>query len=301
MNLNYLRVFFAVAKAQSFSKAAEELHVSQPTISVQVKNLETEFEIKLFEQIGKKIYLTDAGKTLYGYAKKVFYLIDEAEGAIREFKGLTKGRLVIGSSTTPGIYILPKILGMFKKTFPGIETIIEIGNAEEIEQKLISNVIELAMVSGHGFANPSLEVKPVTHDNLVIVVSEEHRLADRGIATLDEIINETFILREPGSSTRIALENRLKELEKNINISMQFGSLEAIKQAVAANLGVSILSQFVIDQEVCTGRLHVIRVPELEIKSEVNIIYHKDKNLSAPTMAFLRLLKENIGPKCSTL
>lgn len=299
MNLNYLKVFFAVANAQSFSKAAKELHVSQPTISVQVKNLEQDLGVKLFQQIGKKIFLTDEGSTLHKYAKQIFHLHDEAEEAIKEYKGLTKGRLVIGASTTPGIYILPKILGQFRKKFPGIDTILEISNSQDIEQKIITNELELALCGGDVIANPNIQAKTITHDNLVVVVSEEHPLANQKAINLNDILNETFIVREPGSSTRIALEHRLQQLGRKIKISMQFGSLEAIKQAVAANLGVSILSQFVIDQEVCAGQLHVVHIPELEIKRDIKVVFHKDKKLSAPTNAFLRLLKENIAPKCS--
>lgn len=299
MNLNYLRVFLAVANLQNFSRAAEELHVSQPTISVQIKNLEQELGVKLFQQIGKKIFLTDEGNTLYTYSKKIFHLIDEAEEAIRDYKGLTKGRLVIGASTTPGIYILPQILGQFRKKFPAIETILDISNSHEIEQKILNNELELALCGGEGVDNPNIEAKTITHDNLVVVVSEDHPFAQSDKVTLTDILNEPFVLREPGSSTRIALENRLQQLGKKIKISMQFGSLEAIKQAVANNLGISILSQFVVDQEVCAGQLHVLHIPELEIKRDIKVVFHKNKKMSAPTTAFLRLLKENIAPKCS--
>lgn len=299
MNLNYLRVFLSVANAQSFSKAAEELHVSQPTISVQIKNLEQELGVKLFQQIGKKIFLTDEGSTLQKYAQKIFNIVGEAEEAIKEYKGLTKGRLAIGASTTPGIYILPQILGQFRKKFPNIETILDISNSQEIEQKILTNEIELALCGGNNIDNPSIEAKTITHDNLVVVVSEDHPLAKSDNPTFADIINETFVVREPGSSTRIALEQRLQQLGKKVKITMQFGSLEAIKQAVAANLGISILSQFVVDQEVCAGKLHVLHIPELEIKRDIKVVFHKDKKMSAPTTAFLRLLKENIAPKCS--
>lgn len=299
MNINHLRLFYAVAKAQSFSKAAEDIFVSQPSISVQVKNLEQELGVKLYRQVGRKIVLTDIGITVYQYAKKVFQLVDELDVYIQDYKGLNKGRLLVGASTTPGIYILPKILGQFKKAFSSIEIILDIGNSQEIENKILTNQLEIALVGGDTSDNPNLEVKTITHDDLVVVVSIDHELAKSNTVTLDDILNEPFVVREPGSSTRIALESRLQELGRKIKINMQFGSLEAIKQAVAANLGVSVLSRFVIDQEVCSGHLHIVHIPELEITRNVNVIFPKDKRLSAPTTAFLRLLKDNLAPHCS--
>ncbi|MHB8126525.1 MAG: selenium metabolism-associated LysR family transcriptional regulator [Desulfitobacteriaceae bacterium] len=298
MKLNHLRIFYAVAKAQSFSKAADEIYVSQPSISVQVKNLEQELGVKLFRQVGKKIVLTEIGGTVFQYAKKVFNLVDELDACIYDYKGLTRGRLLVGASTTPGIYILPKILGQFRKAFPGIETILDIGNSQEIENKILTDQIEIALV-GEKIYNSNLESKIITHDNLVVVVSVDHELAKSKFVTLEDILNEPFVVREPGSSTRIALERRLQELGRKIKINMQFGSLEAIKQAVAANLGISVLSRFVVDQEVCSGNLHILHIPELEISREISVVFHKEKKLSVPSTAFLRLLKDNLAPHCS--
>lgn len=298
MKLNHLRIFYAVAKAQSFSKAADEIYVSQPSISVQVKNLEHELGVKLFRQVGKRIVLTEIGSTVFQYAKKVFNLVDELDASICDYKGLTKGRLLVGASTTPGIYILPKILGQFRKAFPAIETILDIGNSQEIENKILTDQIDIALV-GEKIDNSNLECKTITHDDLVVVVSTDHELAKSTFATLEDILNEPFVVREPGSSTRIALESRLQELGRKIKMNMQFGSLEAIKQAVAANLGVSVLSGFVVDQEVCSGNLHILHIPELEITREICVVFHKEKELSVPTTAFLRLLKDNLAPHCS--
>jgi len=140
--------FLTVANTLSFSKASKELHVSQPTISVQVKNLEQDLGVKLFQQFGKKIYLTEIGIGLSHYAKRIFNLADEAELYISDCKGLSKGKLLIGASTTPGIYLLPQVLGQFKKSCPGIETILEIGNTLEMEEKILTNQLEVALVCG---------------------------------------------------------------------------------------------------------------------------------------------------------
>lgn len=298
MNLNHLRVFFAVANAQSFSRASEELHVSQPTISVQVKSLEQELGLKLFQQIGKRIYLTDAGNALYQYAKKIFILVEEAEAYISDYKGLSAGRLQIGASTTPGIYILPQILGRFKKEYPGIETSLTISNTQEVEDKILTNDLEIALVGGEGIEHPHIIAQTVAQDILDVVVAEEHPLAQRKDIGLDEILHEDFVMREPGSNTRVAFEHRLNVLGKKVNVIMQFSSVEAIKQAVAANLGISVLSRFAIDQEVCAGKLKVIQVPELQVVRDIKLIFHKDRNLSAPAKAFLGLLQDDIAPKC---
>ena len=299
MNLHHLKAFFAVANAQSFSKASKELQVCQPTVSVLVKNLEQELGVKLYQQIGKKIYLTDIGSALSQYARRVFAIVDEAEQYIEDCKGLTRGKLLIGASTTPGIYLLPQVLGQFKKSFPSIETVLEIGNSQEMEEKILTNELEVAVVGGEGTDNPNLVAETITQDKLVLVVASDHHLAQSGTAALSEILRENFVVREPGSSTRVALEQRLQELGKEIKITMQFGSLEAIKQAVIANLGVSVLSKFAIEHEVTAGQLQVLEVPDLEIKRNLRLIHHKDRQFSEPTLAFLRLLKENVRTKSS--
>ncbi|NYE56626.1 selenium metabolism-associated LysR family transcriptional regulator [Carboxydothermus ferrireducens] len=300
MNLNYLKIFHTVAKHQGFTKAAEELLISQPTISVQIKNLEQELGLELFQKLGRKVYLTEAGQTLYQYTTKIFNQLEEAENALRDLKGLGKGRLLVGASTTPGIYVLPEILGQYRKLYPGIEVVLDISNSHEIEQKLLHHELEIAFCGGEGIVHPQIEAKTITHDELVIVVAEDHPLARKSAVTLDQILTEPFILREPGSSTRIALEQRLQQLGKKIKVAMQFSSLEAIKQAVAANLGIALLSRFVIDQEVCAGRLHILKIPELTIRREIKLLRHKDNKPSAQVQAFLRLLQERLTPKCST-
>ncbi|GAW30658.1 selenium metabolism-associated LysR family transcriptional regulator [Carboxydocella sp. JDF658] len=299
MNLNYLKVFHTVAKHQGFTKAAEELLISQPTISVQIKNLEQELGLELFQKLGRKVYLTEAGRTLFHYTSKIFNQLEEAENALKDLKGLGKGRLLVGASTTPGIYVLPRILGQYRKLYPGIEVVLEISNSQEIEQKLLQHELEIAFCGGEVIAHPQIKAKTITYDELVIVTAIDHPLARETTVTLEQVLAEPFILREPGSSTRIALEQRLQLLGKKIKVAMQFGSLEAIKQAVAANLGISLLSRFVIDQEVCAGSLQVIKIPELTIRREIKLLRHKDTKISAPVQAFLRLVNENLVPKCS--
>ncbi|KAB2951524.1 LysR family transcriptional regulator [Heliorestis acidaminivorans] len=146
LNLNHLRIFYAVAKAQSFSKAAEELFVSQPSLSVQIKRFEQDLEVKLFHQVGRQIVLTDIGEKVFLYAQKVFSVVDELEHHLQAYKGLNQGRLVVGASTTPGTYMLPKILGQFKRNFPAIEVTLEIGNSKEIEEKILNHQLEVAFV-----------------------------------------------------------------------------------------------------------------------------------------------------------
>jgi len=288
LNFNHLRVFMAVAQALSYSKAGEELHVSQPTVSVQVQKLEEQLGIDLFEQMGKKIYLTEAGQILYAYAIKIFDLADIAKDTMRDLRGIKKGSLSIGASTTVGIHILPKIIKSFEQLNQGVEINLSIYNSQVIQDLVLSNQLEYGVVGeGAGFVPYELYSELLTIDELVAIVSPEHELAKVRTITIQELLKQRMVIRQKGSSTRDILEARANALGLQLKASMQFNCVEAIKKAVEAKLGVSVVSKHSISSEITSGTLTVINVTGINLKRKLNLIYHKEKRFSPLGKALL--------------
>lgn len=292
MNFHQLHIFNIVAKHRSYSKAAAELYLSQPTVSVHLQKLEQELGVELFEQLGRNIYLTDAGRLLYSYSQRIFTIAEEAECALEELKGLHKGRIRLGASTTPGIYYLPNLLRKFKEDYPGVELVLEVGNTSEIEKKVISNQLDLGIV-GHGspFEN-DLYFEPFWTDHLVMILSPNHPLLQKEEITLDDIAHQRFIHREPGSSTRQVIDQALAQHGITLSVAMEYGSTDGIKYGVAANLGISIVSELAVQLCEQTGLVAVRELPEIKIDRDFSLIYHKDKHIAPLTGTFIKALKD---------
>ncbi|MHB1404947.1 MAG: selenium metabolism-associated LysR family transcriptional regulator [Desulfitobacteriaceae bacterium] len=291
MNFHQLHIFNVVAKHRSYSKAAAELYLSQPTVSVHLQKLEQELGMELFEQLGRNIYLTDAGRMLFIYTQKIFALAEEAERALEELQGLHKGRIRIGASTTPGIYYLPHLLGQFKNDYPGIELILDVANSMEIEKKILANQLDLAVV-GERPSEGDLIAESFRTDHLVMILSPNHPLLSQEKITLEDLARQRFIMREPGSGTRKAIEDAFAREGIHLRVAMEYGSTDGIKHAVAANLGISIVSELAVKLCEQTGLVVVREIPEIEVKREFCLVYHKDKHLPPLVQTFIKATKE---------
>lgn len=289
INANHLMVFNSVAKNLSFSRAAEELYTSQPSVSTQIKKLEEYLAIKLFEQLGKKIVLTEAGTTLFLYSQKIYSLIDEGVHGIEELKGCSKGRLLLGASTTPGVYLLPKILGNFKSIYPGIVPKLEIANSQRIAEMVNTNSLDIGIIGGEITCPPELHVEPWLKDELFLVVPEKYSWVNKASIHVSDLANEQFIFRERGSSTRLIIENILATHGLKVSVALELNNTEAVKQAVSAGLGVSIVSEISV-----LGNSGIIYLPidGLSFCRMFNIIFHRNKVFSPVTQRFLTFLKE---------
>lgn len=291
MNFHQLHIFNVVAKHRSYSKAAAELYLSQPTVSVHLQKLEQELGMELFEQLGRNIYLTDAGRMLFIYTQKIFALAEEAERALEELQGLHKGRIRIGASTTPGIYYLPHLLGQFKNDYPGIELILDVANSMEIEKKILANQLDLAVV-GERPSEGDLIAESFRTDHLVMILSPNHPLLSQEKITLEDLARQRFIMREPGSGTRKAIEDAFAREGIHLRVAMEYGSTDGIKHAVAANLGISIVSELAVKLCEQTGLVVVREIPEIEVKREFCLVYHKDKHLPPLVQTFIKATKD---------
>ncbi len=279
MDLNRLRLFHAVAQHGSYSRAAEALDLSQPSVSVQVHQLERALGSYLFYQVGRKLHLTEEGKLLLQYSGQIFALEKKAERAVREMSGLEQGHVIVGASFTIGTYMLPKILGEYYKRYPGVEVQLEVGNSYDVQERVLRNEQDIAFV-GRNISHPLLDVEAYAVDELVIIAPGDHPFSQRPSMSLKDLATEPFVLREKGSATRQLLEEQLHQKEIDYEVALEVGGPEGVKQAVAAGLGVGIISKDAVIWETESGRLATINVPELYLRRQLYEVHLKSRPLS---------------------
>jgi len=291
MNLNRLWIFYNVAKLKGFSSAAESLFLTQPAVSTQIKLLEDSYNIKLFERYGKKIRLTTAGEVLLSYAERIFNLAKKADSVIEDVKKVNSGCLKISASLTMGTYYLPSILSVFKMKYPNIEIQMKVGNSEEVIENILSFNSDLGFI-GHIVPIEKLIIAPFVEEELVIIVPSSHEFANQKTIKLSRLNGQHFIMREKGSGTREDIENKFKKENISVRVIMELGSNEAIKRAVEAGLGISIISVNIVKREVDAGLIKAIRLGEGKIIRSFYTIYHKDKYLSSIIRTFLSMASD---------
>lgn len=262
-----LKVFHSVARQLSFTKAAEVLHMTQPAVTFQIRQLEDHFNTRLFDRTHNRVTLTDAGRKVYEYAERIFELYDEMENAVRELTGEIAGALTLGASTTIAEYMLPVLLGDFKRHYPDINLRLKVSNTEGIVSMVEHNVIDLGVVEG-SVTNKNLVVETCRMDQLVAIVPPEHPLAARRSVSATELMHHPYICREEGSGTREVINAYLKEQgvdDQDMEVCLELGSPEAIKGAVETGMGVSITSRATLAKELKLATLVAVELdPPLE-------------------------------------
>jgi DNA-binding transcriptional LysR family regulator len=262
-----LHVFYSVARLLSFTKAAESLHMTQPAVTFQVRQLEEHFNTRLFDRTHNKISLTAAGERVYAYAEKIFELYDELENSVRELTGEISGVLILGASTTIAEYMLPALLGDFKAKYPDVTIRLKVSNTDGIVSMVENNIIDLGVVEAP-VTNKNLVVENCRTDRLVAIAPPNHPLAKQDTIPVKTILDYPFICREEGSGTREVISDYLREAGVDpgqLDTVMELGSLEALKGAVEAGIGVSIVSRATLIKEIKLGSLKVLELdPPLE-------------------------------------
>jgi DNA-binding transcriptional LysR family regulator len=278
MNIHQVHIFNIAAKTLSITKTAKKMHLSQPSVSIQIKDLEDSLNVRLFERINRKITLTDAGKVFHSYSEKLLNLIEEINAVMNEFSSGDVGKLVLGTSNTIGIYVLPKYLGYFKESFPKAEISMMILNRQEALEQCISGELDFAFLQDPP-KHPDLQSEFFMKDELVIVCSPKHRWAGKDHLTIKMLTSEPeqIILREEGSGTRGLIEYVLKRYGIERNVTMELSSSEGIKRAVEANLGVAVLSKNVIKMEVLNNSLVAIDIKDLNTKRDFYLVHNKKR------------------------
>ena len=290
INFHRLFIFHTVARLGSFTRAASDLSISQPAVSIQVKELERSLDTTLLIRMRSGVSLTDTGETVYDYTRRIFTLADEMTNAIQDLTGLESGRLTIGSSTTPGEYILPFAIGKFRERYPKVEVSLAISNTRNVIDQIISRELDL------GMAGAPVDIRGLAsflyvNDEVVLVTAPTHPLARRRRLTVQDIVDEPFLMRETGSATRRAAEEHFSSMGARVRVVMELGSNEAVKRAASAELGVGVVSKFSVGPDVAAGYLKVLTVQGWRCERPLTVFYRDDTHISAVQRAFLSVLR----------
>lgn len=284
INFHHLRVFHAVARQLSYSRAAEQLYISQPAISRQIQDLEKAVGALVFHRQGRRISLTDAGRRVYDYAQRVLDLTDDLEQAIRELEDVTRGHVRIVASSTLGNYVLPSFFGVFRRRYPEVDVSLQVSNSQQVIAAMRQGEHHLGFVSIDMEA-PGLQWLTLAADELVVVSHSAHVLAGQTV-TAQELCLETLLLREPGSGTRRCLELELERLGQKPQRIMELGSTEAIKRAVAAGLGLSAIPRRSLTQEELNGALGLVIIEGMELRRSLGMVTRKGARMPPAALAF---------------
>ena len=291
LTFRQFEVFLAVARAKSFRRAAETLHLSQPALSQHVAELERELGARLFDRLGRSVALTEAGRILEDHALRVFATLAGAREAISELSGLKRGSLLVGASTTPGIYVLPAVIATFQQQYPGISLNLQIGNSAVIEARIRANELDLGVVGGHALRSGEECLAAGVLDELILIVPPTHPWARRREVAPALLADQRLLVREDGSATRQVAERALLQAGVRIAASMELGHTEAIKQGVIAGLGVALVSFHAVRGEVGSGRLCGLRLKGLRIGRHFHVIHNEARALGPSVRAFIELLQ----------
>ncbi|WNS45769.1 selenium metabolism-associated LysR family transcriptional regulator [Paenibacillus sp. MMS20-IR301] len=295
MNFHQLHIFYTVSERGSFSAAALTLHMTQPAVTMQIQALEDYFGTKLFDRSTKKIMLSEAGRTLMPFALRSMQLMRETDQAMSAFTHMLEGRLQLGASLTIGEYVLPRLLGPFGREYPNISIMMKVMNTSQIMDEIHKHQLNFGLIEAP-VSHPDMEIEPVMGDELKLIVPRDHPLADRAEVTLGDALGYPFVLREQGSGTRRVMEEQL--LAKGLDpaamrIVMELGSTGAVKSAVEAGLGITIISTSSVKHEVALGLLKVVNLQDASFKRQFYAIHLKSTLLPISAVTFLTFLRQH--------
>ena len=291
MNFHQLELFYAVAQRRSMTGAASELHLTQPAVSLQIRGLEKECGLLLFERGGPQLRLTQAGEALYRCAVSMLNTRDEARRLMGELGAATKGKLVLGGNTTGGMYLLPRVVRAFRERYPETEITFQVDATERLYESALQNVLDIALVGGPT-VDKRFGVEPVCVDRIALIVSPSHAFARRGVVALKDLRTEPCVLPQLGSRTRQLVERKLKAAGVTLNVVMQLPGTEAVKKAVEANLGMGFVSSYAVEREVALGDLTLIQIEGFEMTRHMELIYRNQKYFSPVAERFRAFVHE---------
>ncbi len=293
MDIHHLRVFVSVFKNRSFSRASEQLNLTQPTVSDHIRSIEQEFDCRLFDRLGRSILPTKEAEALYLHAVDIIERTDAVREILGQFRAEPSGELVVGGSTIPGTYLLPTIMAKFRKKYPSIAFQIVIGDSQTVVERLLDHDLLVGIV-GTRLNNSQLLYEPFYDDELVVVAAPE--LALKQTVSLSDFLNMPIIMREEGSGTRREIERILEAKGHSIDdlkVSGIFGTTDAVKQAVIAGLGVAVLSRVAVRGELAANVLQEIRIGGLKMRRQFFLVTHQKRTLPSAYAAFVRHLLQS--------
>jgi DNA-binding transcriptional LysR family regulator len=289
IDFRHLRTFCRVADLKSFSKAADDLFVTQPTVSGHILSLEKSFSLRLFDRAGREVHLTKAGEVLLQHASKILSSRKDLLNALSEFSQGIRGELSLGASTIPGEYLLPKLVGGFKEEHPNFVISLKISDTKEIVQAVQEGKVEFGLI-GARLKFDSLRYELFGEDKIIIIGPQKEKIG------VEEMFRKPWIIREEGSGTQMAVEKVLKRMGrtlKQLNVVLEMGSTSAVKEAVKAKLGYAFISVGAVEEELSQGRLCRVEVKEMEpISRQIYVVFRKGKTFSPMGAEFLGYLKK---------
>jgi DNA-binding transcriptional LysR family regulator len=292
MDLWQLKIFCKVVELKSFSKAGEAVHLSQPTVSSHIKELENHFNTQLVDRLAKQTLPTRAGELLYRYAQRLLNLNAETQSAMAEFLGEIKGRLCIGGSTIPGAYLLPRLIGLFNKKYPEVRIALTIADTSRVLELITCGEIELGIVGAQSQQGHLTQVTLMT-DESYLAVAAGHKWSGRSEVSLQTVKTEPFIVREKGSGTLRAFEQSLHRTGHTLddfNIVAEMGSTEAVRQAVKNQVGVAVLPSIAVKDDVKSGHLQILAITGIDLKRRFFLTHHAERTPSPLSRAFMTFL-----------
>ncbi len=294
LDLYKLEVFYWVAELGSFSRAADHFSLRQPTVSAHIQELESKLGSKILNRVGREVVPTPIGRVLFERAKVLLAFKRETLATLSQIQGRVEGELLLGGSNIPGEYILPPKIGAFIAKYPEVKPILRIGDSAEIVQAVLDGEVELGFIGFMG-KDRRLSFQKLWKDEMVLTVPRNHPLARLKAVELESLREIGFISRENGSGTlrsfRKLLAKKGLDPERLLNVTMQLGSTEAVKQALIAGLGVSILSRTSIQRELRDGLLKTLRIQGLKLERDFYQVFHRQRSLSPVSHAFLQFVK----------
>jgi DNA-binding transcriptional LysR family regulator len=288
VDLRQLEIFVKVAELGSFSKAADALFLTQPTVSEHIRTLEDELGVRLLDRLGRGAAVTKGGALLLSYAQRLLALAREARQAMESFQGRMSGELLVGASTIPGEYILPALIGRFKEKFPDIAITLLIGSSQAVTEWVAEGRAEVGVVGARS-SHRGIDFRELMPDDIALIVSATHPWHGRKQVTIEELRGEPLLLRERGSGTRGALETALAEAGTSLaafRVVGEMGSTQAIKQAVKAGVGVSLVSRRAVEEECRAGTVWCLRVKDLKISRAFYLATNRERSRSPLAEAF---------------
>ncbi|QGT99028.1 Transcriptional regulator, LysR family [Candidatus Syntrophocurvum alkaliphilum] len=295
MNLNLFKTYVKVVEVQNLSKTAEELSISQPAITKQIQALEEIYGSLLLERSGRRLKTTEAGETLYHYAREIIKLIEKTELAMEDVAESRKGTLFLGASTIPGQYILPQFIKKFKDQHPNTSLAMDIADTEQVFAKVAERELDIGVVGGY-INNRKVDGFKWIEDELVVIVPNNHYLNQFKEVSIKDLLNEKWIFREKGSGTRKAIEESLSKFaikKDNLQILMEAGSTEAVLAMVESEMGISIISKWAINKKESHSKIKSIKLTEPQFKRFFYVIYPKQKSRRKSVANFIEFIKKH--------
>lgn len=295
ISLHQLQLFMAVARERSFSRAAEVLGTTQPSVSIQIRNLEGALGVRLFDRLGRAIYLTPAGEMVLEYSRRIFSLTSSMQSDLENLNGVKMGRLLVGASRVPSTTAVPLAFALFKNTYPHTEIVVKAGVSNDVEQWVLKNEVDLGVIGGNSFYD-AIKTEPYYEEELLVVLSSKHPLAKQSEVFPEQIVKECLLLPYTGRVSDL-LEKALAEKGLSIDERVTLGSREAVKAALSMGFGISIMPESAAKLSWKPGLLSTKKIHGLKLKYPLSIVYHKDKHLSKLALTFVEFLRRAIASK----